>query len=466
MFWARIALFLALLVSPALAQTNPGFVTGAILCANTGDVACQNVTPANPLGINQAFINKLDYPTSITPLVAPLGDGANYTFQNGTRSALNIYGPQAPVGLFVYDNVRSVISVQPTMVVQNYNAFGAWIYNAVAPFTGCGLGVHGCGHAIGLESFCVNVVAGASCFGLNPGFTDSFDGTSGNSVASIMTGAEFDFDPHNTGSSVTALSFVLQGVQPAASNLISVGFTSIASQWVNGLFISDGSFANGGVAVLAGLQGVASGNSISSISHVFNVTTSAGVKHNLFLQGQMSGSGNGVLALYDFSGTPGFMSATYYGGQAAGAKLTLSGSAAAAPSGDSVQINAAGANAFDCNGTFSGFCAVSIANGLAMNARNIVQVQSLVSNSVSGYELLTGNASSTLATLIPNRASATSGVGAQASGNVSLIASGTEIIRVTSTGPAIQVIPASAGGGGLFVCVDTSGVLYKKATCP
>lgn len=27
-------------------------------------------------------------------------------------------------------------------------------------------------------------------------------------------------------------------------------------------------------------------------------------------------------------------------------------------------------------------------------------------------------------------------------------------------------LPTSAGGGGLFVCVDTSGVLYKKSTCP
>jgi hypothetical protein len=28
------------------------------------------------------------------------------------------------------------------------------------------------------------------------------------------------------------------------------------------------------------------------------------------------------------------------------------------------------------------------------------------------------------------------------------------------------VLPTSAGGGGLFVCIDTSGVQYKKATCP
>jgi hypothetical protein len=27
-------------------------------------------------------------------------------------------------------------------------------------------------------------------------------------------------------------------------------------------------------------------------------------------------------------------------------------------------------------------------------------------------------------------------------------------------------LPTSAGTGGLAVCVDATGVLYKKATCP
>ncbi len=29
-----------------------------------------------------------------------------------------------------------------------------------------------------------------------------------------------------------------------------------------------------------------------------------------------------------------------------------------------------------------------------------------------------------------------------------------------------DALPTSAGGGGLYVCVDTSGVFYKKSTCP
>jgi hypothetical protein len=27
-------------------------------------------------------------------------------------------------------------------------------------------------------------------------------------------------------------------------------------------------------------------------------------------------------------------------------------------------------------------------------------------------------------------------------------------------------VPTSAGGGGLYVCIDTAGVIYKKAACP
>lgn len=40
------------------------------------------------------------------------------------------------------------------------------------------------------------------------------------------------------------------------------------------------------------------------------------------------------------------------------------------------------------------------------------------------------------------------------------------VIEFVGAGIATPNLPTSAGGGGLFVCVDTSGVQYKKATCP
>lgn len=42
----------------------------------------------------------------------------------------------------------------------------------------------------------------------------------------------------------------------------------------------------------------------------------------------------------------------------------------------------------------------------------------------------------------------------------------TSPLIIAGTGLTIGIIPTSAGGGGLNVCIDTAGVLYKKAACP
>ncbi len=56
----------------------------------------------------------------------------------------------------------------------------------------------------------------------------------------------------------------------------------------------------------------------------------------------------------------------------------------------------------------------------------------------SGFLLADGAASGTVPTLVPNKASSGTGIGAQASGNMSLIVAGTEIARVLSTGINIE----------------------------
>jgi len=43
---------------------------------------------------------------------------------------------------------------------------------------------------------------------------------------------------------------------------------------------------------------------------------------------------------------------------------------------------------------------------------------------------------------------------------------GTNGLIVQSTGIVLPTLPTSAGGGGLTLCVDSAGVVYKKATCP
>lgn len=58
------ALLLFIFTWFAEAQTNPGFIDGATLCANYPNTNCSNTTPTNPLSLNQAFMNKADYPLS------------------------------------------------------------------------------------------------------------------------------------------------------------------------------------------------------------------------------------------------------------------------------------------------------------------------------------------------------------------------------------------------------------------
>lgn len=83
-----------------------------------------------------------------------------------------------------------------------------------------------------------------------------------------------------------------------------------------------------------------------------------------------------------------------------------------------------------------------------------------------------GNSSATKNMLFMlNNAVGTSLIGAElfASGGLFIGATpvdpGTQNLTVAGT-IKVNGLPASAGAGGLFLCVDTSGNVYKKATCP
>lgn len=72
----------------------------------------------------------------------------------------------------------------------------------------------------------------------------------------------------------------------------------------------------------------------------------------------------------------------------------------------------------------------------------------MIGSNGSAFELINSPASSTVPTLIPNRTIATSGVGADVPGDVSLITAGSEKLRITSTSIAGLVsISANTTGG-------------------
>lgn len=80
-------------------------------------------------------------------------------------------------------------------------------------------------------------------------------------------------------------------------------------------------------------------------------------------------------------------------------------------------------------------------------------------------QISAGASSATAPAFIPQRGASTNGFGGDSSHVYEIVGGGT-IGTWSATGPTINVIPTSAGAGGLYICVDSSGVLYKKASCP
>lgn len=99
----------------------------------------------------------------------------------------------------------------------------------------------------------------------------------------------------------------------------------------------------------------------------------------------------------------------------------------------------------------------------------------LLGDQTSSYQLTNSGASSTVPTLVPNKASTNSGVGADTSGDVSLIAGGAEELRCTGNGCTFittknrGTITLSGGtgtattfSGAVCVCTDTTATNVVK----
>lgn len=113
-----------------------------------------------------------------------------------------------------------------------------------------------------------------------------------------------------------------------------------------------------------------------------------------------------------------------------------------------------------------------------------IQSALTVIGGTSAFQLTNTTASATVPTLVPNRADATTGIGAQASGNISLIAGGVEQVRVGSGAVTIPTITSDsgktdntvcedstthqlyAGSGTLGVCLGTSSMRFKHDILP
>lgn len=117
----------------------------------------------------------------------------------------------------------------------------------------------------------------------------------------------------------------------------------------------------------------------------------------------------------------------------------------------------------------------SFNNNSLSNIFNIVVNGVVTSGTTASYVLNQAAASATVPTFSPNKADTTTGIGAQASGNISLIAGGVEIARVTSaqlqliSGKALQLGNAFQSGAvtttGYITLQDSTGTVYKLNAC-
>lgn len=107
-------------------------------------------------------------------------------------------------------------------------------------------------------------------------------------------------------------------------------------------------------------------------------------------------------------------------------------------------------------------------------SQNTTNAATITNNNANGFQLTNGAPSATVPTLIPRRASTTTGIGSQASGNMDLIAGGTDIARVTNTGLRMQngalgtkaftvaTLPAGTQGDRAHV-TDANGPVFLAA---
>jgi hypothetical protein len=246
---AGLLFLLGALSGAAVAQTPGNFVQGAVLCANFG---CSSVSPVNPMGLNEAFAAKADYPgifsrnnvwTGSNQFTGPVlfttgafvagnfgpsqtalaGDGQVLLAHNGTLTARQIYIPFSVMNGEQYDVIRGVLDFQAITVgsLTQANAIGGYARCAVTTAVYPNYGA-----CVGVQGFTTVTAAGAIGWGMTAVVQDS-DGMGGLTYARTVRS---DF------------------VEKALGNRSIIGLEV-------DIGVDDNTGTTNGVALLVGLQG-------------------------------------------------------------------------------------------------------------------------------------------------------------------------------------------------------------------
>jgi hypothetical protein len=242
---------------------------------------------------------------------------------------------------------------------------------------------------------------------------------------------------NNTGTTLT-----LTGFGEDSTNTTGIDYGDI--NWkittnTHGATLGEINLANAGVTIGSPTGGNEGAGSLNVAGTIYQ----NGVAVGSGTLGTTGSPANGNLA--KFSG-----SATITNGDLSG-DCTTSGTLAVTCSGLAPKANPTFAGIVTLPDGSTAGAAWTIATAMAMGGHGMTAAGALIGQATSGPEFFgASTASSTVPTFAPNRASANTGIGAQASGNISLIAGGTEIERITSSGIILE--------GGAYFSGATSGV--------
>lgn len=377
---------------------------------------------------------------------SPLTDGSVTNTSSGTKTAQSIYSPFSASSGTEYDVIRGVLDLESNAsgTVSQANAIGGYAFCNVT------VGAYpNAGNCVALSGFTVVNRTGGSGWGIATATHDnSTSATYSSGGSRTVIGAEHDigiWDTTGTANAVGAL-ISLQGIGTSAGNLTGISITKAAAAsltWSFGVNCANGSIGIGCLNV--GAQST-SGTSIASQAVVFEYFNGAATQKAMTMKA--AGVGGFVFATTDTSVT----------------------------------------NAMDWSGVTVNTCMLKIATGCTISGAGALSVAAadgarwILGAGVTKGIRFYSNSTGSIIEGVDNTGVASyqpitfGGLSLNFSGsgvaigdyNTTTASTWTFAAAVTINNATVKIttLPGSAGGGGLFVCIDSSGVMYKKATCP